>query len=40
VSGPLIARLVEPLYTWVGRRRGRAFEGIDDEPSAPALSHD
>jgi CPA2 family monovalent cation:H+ antiporter-2 len=35
VAGPLLARAVEPVYTWVGRRRGRAFEGTDDEPSAP-----
>jgi CPA2 family monovalent cation:H+ antiporter-2 len=39
VVGPIVARGVEPLYTWFGRRRGRAFEGRDDEPSAPELSH-
>lgn len=39
VFGPIAARAVEPIYTWVGRRRGRAHEGQDDAPSAPELAH-
>jgi len=39
VLGPVAARVVEPLYTWLGRRRGRAHEGQDDAPSSAELTH-